>query len=108
METRELYALIAELPRDFRDALVAIDVVGLSYAEAAKSLGVRQGTITEPAPSGPGPSRCVVVRVDGRQPPDRPRRAKKSRSASPRSVAGAAPWRYSPAIAPQSAPARSW
>jgi len=28
------------------EALIAIDVVGLSYEEAAKSLGVRQGTIT--------------------------------------------------------------
>ena len=45
-ETRELYALIAELPPDFRDALVAVDVVGLTYAEAARALGVREGTIT--------------------------------------------------------------
>ncbi len=45
-ESREIYALIATLPRDFREALVAIDVVGLSYAEAARALGVRQGTVT--------------------------------------------------------------
>ena len=32
--------------RDFRDALVAIDVAGLSYREAAKALNVREGTIT--------------------------------------------------------------
>ena len=46
VERRELYALIAALPPDFRDALVAIDVVGLSYAEAARALGVREGTVT--------------------------------------------------------------
>lgn len=43
---RELYALIAELPEPFRDALVAIDLLGLSYREAAHALRVREATIT--------------------------------------------------------------
>jgi RNA polymerase sigma-70 factor (ECF subfamily) len=42
---REVFAAIAALPADFRDALVAIDVAGLSYGEAAKALRVRGGTI---------------------------------------------------------------
>jgi RNA polymerase sigma-70 factor (ECF subfamily) len=46
IDTEELYTAISDLPDDFRDALVAIDVVGLSYREAAKSLGVREATIT--------------------------------------------------------------
>jgi RNA polymerase sigma-70 factor (ECF subfamily) len=46
IESRELYAAISALPDDFRDALVAIDVVGLSYREAARALRVREGTIT--------------------------------------------------------------
>jgi RNA polymerase sigma-70 factor (ECF subfamily) len=46
IETAALYAAISELPDDFRDALVAIDVVGLSYREAAKALQVREATIT--------------------------------------------------------------
>ena len=46
IESAELYAAIARLPDDFRDALVAIDVVGLSYKEAARSLRVREATIT--------------------------------------------------------------
>jgi RNA polymerase sigma-70 factor (ECF subfamily) len=46
VEARELYATIAELPPDFRDALVAIDLVGLSYREAARALGTREATIT--------------------------------------------------------------
>src|SRR5581483_5870736 len=46
IETGELYAAISELPDDFRDALVAIDVVGLSYREAAQALHVREATIT--------------------------------------------------------------
>ncbi|MFL5868320.1 MAG: RNA polymerase sigma factor [Thermoleophilaceae bacterium] len=45
-ENRELYAAIHELPDDFRDALVAVDVVGLSYGEAARLLGVPEGTVT--------------------------------------------------------------
>jgi RNA polymerase sigma-70 factor (ECF subfamily) len=46
LEAQELYARIAELPEGFRDALVAIDLLGLSYAEAAKALRVREATIT--------------------------------------------------------------
>ena len=46
IESAELYAVIAALPDDFRDALVAIDVVGLSYREAARALRVREATIT--------------------------------------------------------------
>jgi RNA polymerase sigma-70 factor, ECF subfamily len=45
-EAREVYAAIAQLPDGLREALVAIDVAGLSYEEAAKALRVRQGTIT--------------------------------------------------------------
>jgi RNA polymerase sigma-70 factor (ECF subfamily) len=46
LAVRELYAMIADLPENFRDALVAIDLVGLSYREAARALGVREGTVT--------------------------------------------------------------
>lgn len=45
-ETRQVFAAIAELPEEFRDALVAVDVAGLSYPEAAKALGVPEGTLT--------------------------------------------------------------
>jgi RNA polymerase sigma-70 factor, ECF subfamily len=46
VESAELYAAISQLPDDFRDALVAIDVVGLSYRQAARALRVREATIT--------------------------------------------------------------
>jgi RNA polymerase sigma-70 factor, ECF subfamily len=46
IEIQEVYGAISQLPQDFRDALVAVDVVGLSYREAARSLGVREATIT--------------------------------------------------------------
>jgi RNA polymerase sigma-70 factor, ECF subfamily len=43
---REVFAHIAALPDVFRDALVAVDVVGLSYGEAARALGTKEATIT--------------------------------------------------------------
>jgi RNA polymerase sigma-70 factor (ECF subfamily) len=46
LEAREVFEAIAALPADFREALVAIDVVGLSYGEAARALRVREATIT--------------------------------------------------------------
>lgn len=46
LEVQEVYATIAALPEDFRMALVAVDVLGLSYREAARALNVREGTIT--------------------------------------------------------------
>ena len=45
-EAAEVYAAISALPDDFRDALVAVDLVGLSYREAAGAFGVREATIT--------------------------------------------------------------
>jgi RNA polymerase sigma-70 factor (ECF subfamily) len=45
LEATEVYEAIAELPDDFRDVLVAVDVVGLSYKEAADTLGTREGTV---------------------------------------------------------------
>ncbi|HEX5145766.1 MAG TPA: RNA polymerase sigma factor [Conexibacter sp.] len=45
VEARELFAAIAALPDDFRLALVAVDVAGLSYQEAASLLDTREATI---------------------------------------------------------------
>ncbi len=46
LEMQELYASIAALPEDRRLALIAVDVLGLSYREAARALRVREATIT--------------------------------------------------------------
>jgi RNA polymerase sigma-70 factor (ECF subfamily) len=45
VEAGELYAAVAALPPDFRDVLVAVDVAGLSYKEAARALRTREGTV---------------------------------------------------------------
>jgi RNA polymerase sigma-70 factor, ECF subfamily len=36
---------VAALPQPMREVLVAVDVIGLSYAEAGKALGVHENTI---------------------------------------------------------------
>ena len=46
LEARAVFAAIAALPDDQRDVVAAVDVAGLSYAEAAETLGVPAGTIT--------------------------------------------------------------
>jgi RNA polymerase sigma-70 factor (ECF subfamily) len=45
LEVGEVYAAIAALPGDFRDVLVAVDIAGLSYGEAARALRIREGTV---------------------------------------------------------------
>jgi len=45
LEARAVFAAIAALPDDQRDVVAAVDVAGLSYAEAAETLGVPAGTI---------------------------------------------------------------
>jgi RNA polymerase sigma-70 factor (ECF subfamily) len=45
VEARLVYGAIAGLGKDFREVLVAIDVVGLSYKEAAHALKLPEGTV---------------------------------------------------------------
>ena len=44
-EAGEIYAAVAALPAEFRDVLVAVDVVGLSYRQAARALRTPEGTV---------------------------------------------------------------
>lgn len=44
-DAQALYAAIASLPHDFRDALIAVDVCGLSYREAGRALRVKEATL---------------------------------------------------------------
>ena len=46
LDTRATYAAIAALSPPLREAIVAIDIVGLSYREAARAMRTREGTIT--------------------------------------------------------------
>jgi RNA polymerase sigma-70 factor (ECF subfamily) len=44
--SREIMEAIASAPPHYRDAVIAVDLLGLSYREAARSLGTREATIT--------------------------------------------------------------
>lgn len=46
VNAREIMEAIAQAPAPYRDAVIAIDLLGLSYREAAQSLGAREATIT--------------------------------------------------------------
>ena len=45
LETGEVYATVAALPADYRDVIVAVDITGLSYSEAARALKIPEGTV---------------------------------------------------------------
>lgn len=45
LEAAEVYEAIAALADEFRDVLVAVDVAGLSYEEAARALAIPTGTV---------------------------------------------------------------
>jgi len=46
ISSREIMEAIADAPPQYRDAVIAVDLVGLSYREAARSLRTRESTIT--------------------------------------------------------------
>jgi RNA polymerase sigma-70 factor (ECF subfamily) len=45
LAAREVLAAVAEQPAVLRDAVVAVDLAGLSYEQAAEALGVPTGTV---------------------------------------------------------------
>jgi RNA polymerase sigma-70 factor (ECF subfamily) len=84
LEAHELFDAIAALPEDFRLAIVAVDVVGLSYREAADALGTREATIATRlfrarerlartldagAAAVAEPARRMAIGADGREDP---------------------------------------
>jgi RNA polymerase sigma-70 factor, ECF subfamily len=45
MQARAAYSAIGRLSEPLREAIVAVDIMGLSYREAARALRTREGTI---------------------------------------------------------------
>jgi RNA polymerase sigma-70 factor, ECF subfamily len=45
VELKAIYAAMRDLPDALRETVVAVDVAGLSYRQAARALGTKQGTI---------------------------------------------------------------
>ena len=46
LQVNELFEAIAELPEPSREVIVAVDVMGLSYRDAAKALEIKEATVT--------------------------------------------------------------
>jgi RNA polymerase sigma-70 factor (ECF subfamily) len=79
-DARELMEAIAATPQPYRDAVVAVDVVGLSYRQAARQLRTREVTITSRLSRG----RQHIARLLGE--PAGARRDRRARDADPVSV----------------------
>jgi RNA polymerase sigma-70 factor (ECF subfamily) len=62
LEARNVFRVIASLPEAFRDVVTAVDVVGLSYEEAAHALSIPAGTVMSRLYRG---RRRVVSLVEG-------------------------------------------
>jgi RNA polymerase sigma-70 factor, ECF subfamily len=62
LNAREIMEAIASAPAPYRDAVIAVDVLGLSYREAARSLRAREATITSRLHRG---RQHVARRLDG-------------------------------------------
>lgn len=45
LEAREVLAAVVELPEPYRTVVLAVDVAGCTYTEAAESLGIPVGTV---------------------------------------------------------------
>jgi RNA polymerase sigma-70 factor, ECF subfamily len=72
INAREIMKAIASAPAPYRDAVIAVDVLGLSYREAARSLRAPEATITTRLHRG----RQYVARelIDGDEPERQPSR----------------------------------
>lgn len=80
LQAQEVFGAISALPENYRLALVAVDVVGLSYREAARALGTREATIATRVFRG----RERVAREMSGEPATRPE--PKGTSTSPREI----------------------
>jgi RNA polymerase sigma-70 factor (ECF subfamily) len=70
LASHDIYAAIAELPEPFRLAVVAVDVLELSYRDAARTLHAREATITTRLYRGRQRLACALqVRSDAVSPP---------------------------------------
>jgi len=54
IEIAPVYEALSELSRPLREAVVAVDVIGLSYRDAAGALGTKEGTIMSRLSRGRG------------------------------------------------------
>jgi RNA polymerase sigma-70 factor, ECF subfamily len=72
VEARVLLEAIAAAPPQFRDAVIAIDLLGLSYAEAARHLGAPEDTVASRVHRGRAHVARRLTRQGHRQAANRP------------------------------------
>jgi RNA polymerase sigma-70 factor (ECF subfamily) len=56
----EVYAHVNRLPYEFRRVVAAVDMLGLSYAQAARSLKIPTGTVMSRLSRGRGQLACAI------------------------------------------------
>ena len=59
-----VYEALRELSQPLREAVVAVDVIGLSYRDAARALGTKQGTIMSRLSRGRGQIAARLVQAE--------------------------------------------
>jgi RNA polymerase sigma-70 factor, ECF subfamily len=64
VNARDIMQAIASAPAPYRDAVIAVDLIGLSYREAARSVRTREATINPcTAASSPQPAAATSART---------------------------------------------
>src|SRR4051795_4356596 len=57
----EVYAHVGRLPLEFRKVVAAVDILGLSYSQAARSLEIPTGTVMSRLSRGRGELVCALT-----------------------------------------------
>jgi RNA polymerase sigma-70 factor, ECF subfamily len=64
IRTAPVFEALGELTQPLREAVVAVDVIGLSYRDAARALGCKQGTIMSRLSRGRGQIAARLVAAE--------------------------------------------
>ena len=64
IEIAPVYEALGELSQPLREAVVAVDVIGLSYRDAARALGTKEGTIMSRLSRGRGQIAARLVETE--------------------------------------------
>jgi RNA polymerase sigma-70 factor, ECF subfamily len=85
IDAAPVYEALCELSRPLREAVVAVDVIGLSYRDAARALGTKQGTIMSRVSRGRGQIAARLLEAEQR--PDAPESKPSARGTSAAALA---------------------
>jgi RNA polymerase sigma-70 factor, ECF subfamily len=77
-DAQEIMQAVASAPAVYRDAVIAVDIVGMSYREAARALRTREATLTTRLHRGRQHIARVLIERDA-EPADKPARSPRAR-----------------------------